>query len=195
MPVSGGVASISAPRMPLPERTGQSDAPEGTARTRTLLIMVKERPGSVDRVIGLLRRRRANLQTLTIGRTERPDVARITAVTTDAAVAFEQLVEQLHKVVDVQQVTHLLPERMVERELALIKVTNDAQHSSAILELGHQFGAHVIDMDSESVTLEVTSNIEQVEKLIHLLESFGIREVARTGGVAISHSTTIVGAQ
>ena len=76
------------------QRAGQSDAPEGASRTHTLVITVKERPGSVDRVIGLLRRRRANTHTLTIGRCEFPDVARITAVIDDAAVVVEQLVEQ-----------------------------------------------------------------------------------------------------
>src|SRR5579885_1390525 len=101
------------------ERAGQSNAPEGAARTHTLVISINERPGSVDRVVGLLRRRRANMQTLIIGRSEQADVARITAVTNDSEVAVEHLVEQLRKVVDVREVMNLSAEQMIERELAL----------------------------------------------------------------------------
>src|SRR3954463_15720600 len=121
------------------ERAGQSNAPEGAARAHTLVILVYERPGSVDRVFGLLRRRRANMQTLTIGRSEQPDVARITVVTNDAEVAVEQLVEQIRKVVDVRQVVNLASEQIILRELALIKVASSPQKSSEIIEIGHHF--------------------------------------------------------
>jgi acetolactate synthase I/III small subunit len=173
------------------ERAGLSDAPAGAVRTHTLVITVRERPGSVDRVVGLLRRRRANMHTLTIGRSEQPDVARITAVIDDSSVAAGQLVEQIRKVVDVRQVLNLSAEQMVERELALIKVTNDPQRTSEIIELGHQFGARIADVTIETVMLEITNNTEQVEKLLNLLQPFGIREVARTGSVAMPRGTTI----
>jgi len=171
------------------ERAGQSNAPEGAARTHTLVISINERPGAVDRVVGLLRRRRANMQTLTIGRSEQPDVARITAVTDDSEVAVEQLVEQLRKVVDVRHVISLSSEQMVERELALIKVSSDAARSHEIIELGEQFGAHIADVTPETVTLEVAGNAAKVEKLVHLLKPFGIREMARTGSVAMPRGT------
>ncbi len=180
--------TVEAEVLPDPRRTGQSNAPAGAARTHTLVILVHERPGSVDRVVGLLRRRRANTQTLVIGRSEQADVARITAVTNDAEVAVEQLVEQMRKVVDVRQVTLLTAEHVVERELALIRVTSDAQKAYAIIELGQEYGAHVVDMTAEMVTLEVTGSAARVEKLLGLLEPFGIREVARTGSVALPRS-------
>ena len=125
---TGGENSQAEARMLPTERAGQSNAPEGAARTHTLVISIAERPGSVDRVVGLLRRRRANPQTLTIGRSEQPNVARITAVTDDSEVGVEQLVEQLRKVVDVRHVTSFSSEQIVERELALIKVKSDSQH-------------------------------------------------------------------
>lgn len=171
------------------ERAGQSNAPTGAARTHTLVISIAERPGSVDRVVGLLRRRRANTHTLTIGRSEQPNVARITAVTDDSEVGVEQLVEQLRKVVDVRHVSSFSSEQIVERELALIKVKSDAQHSRTIIELGHRFGAHIADLAPETVTLEVTGNAEKVEQLVHLLQPFGIREMARTGSVAMPRGT------
>lgn len=175
--------------IPSTERAGQSNAPEGAARTHTLVISINERPGAVDRVVGMLRRRRANMQTLTIGRCEQPEVARITAVTDDAEVAVEQLVEQLRKIVDVRQVINLSSEQMVERELALIKVSSDAGRAREIIELGEQFGAHIADVTSETVTLEVIGNSAKVEKLVQLLQPFGIREMARTGSVAMPRGT------
>jgi acetolactate synthase-1/3 small subunit len=181
-------------RILTPERAGQSNAPDGAARTHTLVILVQERPGSVDRVVGLLRRRRAKMQTLSIAPSEQPDVARITAVTTDAEVSVGQLVEQLRKVVDVRQVLHLSSEQMVERELALVKVASDPQRTTEIIELGQQFGAHVADLAPETVTLEVAGNTAKVEKLLSLLEPFGIREVARTGSVAMPRGTEYTGA-
>jgi acetolactate synthase-1/3 small subunit len=170
-------------------RAGQSDAPEGAAQTHILVITLSEKPGSVDRVVGLLRRRRANLRTLTIGRSEHPDVARITAVTDDSEVAVEQLIEQIRKVVDVQTVSKLVPQQMVERELALIKVTNEPQRSHELIELGQQFGAHIADIARDTVTLEVTGATANIEKLIRLLQPFGVREVARTGSVAMPRET------
>lgn len=184
----GGTSTAEAWTPPT-ERAGQSNAPEGAARTHTLVISINEKPGAVDRVVGLLRRRRANMQTLTIGRSEQPDVARITAVTDDSEVAVGQLVEQLRKIVDVRQVINLSSEQMVARELALIKVSSDAGRSHEIIELGEQFGAHIADVTSETVTLEVTGSAAKVEKLVHLLQPFGIREMARTGSVAMPRGT------
>jgi len=160
-----------------------------TARTYTLVILIDERPGAVDRVVGLLRRRRANMQSLTISHSEQSDVTRITAVATDSDVAIGQLVEQLRKVIDVREVNNLSSGQMVERELALIKVTSNPQNACEIIELGRQHGAYVADITITSVTLEVTGNAEQVGNLIHLLQSFGISEVARTGSVALPRGT------
>lgn len=190
----GGETPAARTRTLPTERAGQSSVPEGAARTHTLVISIAERPGAVDRVVGLLRRRRANMQTLTIGRGEQPDIARITAVTNDSEVGVEQLVEQLRKIVDVRQVISLSSEQMVERELALIKVKSDAQHAHTIIELGHQFGAHIADVAPETVTLEVTGSAEKLEKLVHLLQPFGIREMARTGSVAMPRGTEYTGA-
>jgi acetolactate synthase-1/3 small subunit len=104
----------------------------------------------------------------------------------DSEVAVEQLVEQLRKIVDVQQVENLTSEQIVYRELALIKVnSNESQDSAEIIELAHHFGAHIVDVTQQTLTLEVTGSEEKVEKFVDSLQSFGIREVARTGRVAM----------
>ena len=171
------------------ERPGQSNAPQGSECSHTLVILLNDRHGALDRVVGVLRRRRAKAQTLTIGQSELPNVARITVVIEDSEVGVEQLVEQLRKVVDVRHVVNLSSEQTVARELALIKVSSTPSNSSEIIELGHLFGAHVVDATSESVTLEVTGSKVKLEKLVNELQTYGIREIARTGSVAMTRGT------
>jgi len=179
--------TISAPPRPAVERPGQADAPAGTDQTHTIVVLAHDRHGALDRIIGVLRRRRAKLQGFAIGRNEFPGMARITIVMNDSEVDVEQLVEQLRKIVDVQHVENLTSEQTVSRELALIKVnSNDSQYSTEIIELAHQFGAHVVDVTQKTLTLEVTGIEEKVEKFVESLKSFGIREVARTGRVAMT---------
>jgi len=172
-----------------PERAGQSSVPVEAARAYTLLILIDEKPGAVDRVVGLLRRRRANMQSLTISHSEQAEVTRITAVTTDSDVAVGQLVEQLRKVIDVREVSNLSSGQIVERALALIQVNSDQQHASEIIGLARQHGAYIADIAATSITLEATGSTAQVETLVNLLQPFGIRAVARTGSVALPRGT------
>ena len=167
-------------------RAGQSSIPEGSERIHTLVTLVENRPGAIDRVIGLLRRRRANMQTLALGRSEQPDVVRITVVVNDSDVVIEQLVEQLRKIVDVQRVENITFQRAVTRELALMKVDSTFDNVHEIVEKAQLFGAHVVDMSPETVTLEVTGSEEKLEKLVALLQVYGIREIARSGRVSLA---------
>lgn len=168
------------------ERAGHSSISQGAERAHTLIIQVENRPGAVDRVVGVLRRRRANMQTLVLAPGERENVVRITVTVNDAEVGVAHLVEQLRKVVDVQQVVNLAEQQVVARELALIKVNGSAANFNEIIQRAQSFGAHAIDITHETVTLEVAGSEEQVEKLVSQLEAYGIREVARSGRVAIA---------
>jgi acetolactate synthase I/III small subunit len=170
-------------------RSGHSDAPQGTERTHMLIVLVHDRPGAVDRVVGVLRRRRANMQTFVLGRSELPETVRITASVTDSEVGLDHLIEQLRKTVDVRQVINLTYQQAITRELALIKVNSSAEHPSEIIELGSLFGAAVVDLTPDTITLEVTGSGEKIEKLVSLLQEYGIREVARSGSVAMARGT------
>lgn len=167
------------------ERAGQSNLPQGAEQAHILVILVEEKPGAVDRVVGLLRRRRANMQTLVLGRSELPDVTRVTAVVNDSEVALQQLVEQMRKLVNVRQVTNLSSQQAITREIALIKVKSTPDNWHEIIEHGHLFGAYPVDIVPEAVTLEVTGSEEKIARLIDLLQAYGIREIARSGRVAI----------
>ena len=100
--------------------------------------------------------------------------------------------EQLRKIVDVRHVVNLSSEQAVARELALIKVNSTSAHQNEIIELGHLFGAHALDVNQETVTLEVTGSADKIEKLVTLLQTYGIREVARSGCVAMIRGTSEV---
>ena len=168
-------------------RAGQTDVAKGTEQTHTLIVYVQDRPGAVDRVVSLLRRRRANMQTLVLGRSNASsDSVRITIVVTDSEVSIEQLTEQMRKVVDVQQVVNLAAQQTIARVLALIKVSSTPANLNTIIERGLAFHAHVVDSTAETVTLEVVGSEEQVERLIDQLQSYGIRDIARSGAIALS---------
>ena len=165
-------------------RAGTTDAAAGTERIHTLVVLVEDRPGAIDRVVGALRRRRAKMQSLTISQSETPNSVRITALVKDAEVVVDQVVEQLRKIVDVRQVMNVTDQQAVVRELALITVDTKSASVHAIIEAGHQFGASVADVTADNVILESTGSVEQLERLIEALRAFGIREIARSGCVA-----------
>jgi acetolactate synthase-1/3 small subunit len=171
------------------ERSGHSDIPEAQTRAHTLIVLVHDRPGAIDRVVGMMRRRRANMQGLVLGRSESQDFVRITLVVNDSEVAVDHLIEQLRKLVDVSQVTNLITQQTLMRELALIKVdnaTNATEGPGEIIELGDLFGAHAIDFDQETVTLEVTGSQEKIDNFVSRLQKYGIREIARSGSIVLA---------
>ncbi|GAC1398246.1 MAG: acetolactate synthase small subunit [Ktedonobacteraceae bacterium] len=168
------------------ERAGQTGAAQGTEQAHTLIVLVNDRPGSVDRVVGLLRRRRANMQTLILGRSIQPDVVRITMSVDDSQVGVDHLVEQLRKIVDVVQVTNLSAQEAILRELALIKVNATGSRVQEVLAYGQQFDARIVDITHETVTLEIVGNEERIEQLLECLKHYGIGDVARSGCIAMS---------
>ena len=114
---------------------------------------------------------------------------RVTVSANDSEVGIDHLVEQLRKTVDVRQVINLAFQQAIMRELALIKVNSTAERSSEIIDLGSLFGASAVDITPDTITLEVTGSGEKIEKLVSLLQEYGIREVARSGSVAMARGT------
>jgi acetolactate synthase-1/3 small subunit len=181
------MTDVTAPTAPT-RRSGQSDVALEEAQTHTVVISVEDRPGSVDRVVGVLRRRRANMQTLTIGQGEQPGVKRITAIVVDSEVEAEHLIEQLRKIVDVHRADIVQPQQTIVRELALVKVNSPA-NAQELLEQGQTLGATVVDRSSDFVTFEVTGSAEKIEQFVARVQSYGIREIARSGSVVVTRAT------
>jgi acetolactate synthase-1/3 small subunit len=167
-------------------RAGQSDGSPEAISVHTLVALVNDRHGAVDRVVNILRRRRANMRAFNVSPSELEGVMRVTVVVDDSEVHVDQLAEQLRKIVDVRHIVNLSSEQALARELALIKVNCMPATRAEIIELSHLFGAHALDIAAESIMLEVTGSEAKLGKLLALLQPYGIREVARSGSVALA---------
>ncbi len=151
----------------------------------TLAVLVENKSGVLSRVASLFSRRGYNIDSLAVGVTEDPDVSRITIVVHGDDHVLEQVTKQLNKLVDVIKVSDLGGDDTVERELALIKVTADSDTRAEIIQIADIFRARVIDVAPKSMTVEVTGDEGKVEAIEKLLRQFGIKEMVRTGKIAM----------
>lgn len=151
----------------------------------TLVALMEDKPGVLNRVSSLFRRRNYNIESLSVGHSEVPGISRMTIVVEGDECVVEQVVRQLQKLINVTEVINVTNEPAVIRELALIKVRAAHGSRSEIVELANIFRARVIDVSAATLTVEVTGPEDRVSSLIELLRPFGIEEMARTGRVAM----------
>jgi acetolactate synthase-1/3 small subunit len=151
----------------------------------TLSVLVENTPGILARVASLFSRRGFNIDSLTVGTTEHPEISRMTIVVNVEDLPLEQVTKQLNKLVNVLKIVELDPSMSVQRELVLIKVRADAETRSQVLETVQLFRAKVVDVAPDAVTIEATGSHDKLEALIRVLEPFGIKELVQSGMVAI----------
>ena len=154
----------------------------------TLAVLVNNSPGVLARVAGLFSRRGFNIESIAVGETEEHSVSRMTIVVTADDVLLEQVTKQLYKLIDVIKISDLTNDPAVEREMALIKVTTTSANRSEILQIVDIFRAKIVDVSEKAVIIEVTGGVEKIEAIMSLLRNYGIKEVARTGKVAMARS-------
>ncbi len=154
-------------------------------KQHTISLLVENRFGALNRIAGMFAAKGYNIDSLTVGPTEDEAVARMTIVTRGDDQVIEQITKQLNKLIDVIKVIDLTYENYVERELALIKVQSSTQTRSEIILISEIFRAKVVDISAHNLTLEVTGNKQKVDAIINMLKPFGLKEVARTGRVAL----------
>jgi len=152
----------------------------------TLVALVEDKPGVLNQVASLFRRRGFNIESLAVGHSELPHLSRMTIVVNGTAATVEQVRKQLDKVADVIKVSDITDDRMVARELALIKVHATSATRSGIIEIVDIFRANIVDVAPDSVTIEVTGDEEKINSLFSLVRGFGIKELARTGRIAMT---------
>lgn len=152
----------------------------------TISVLVENKFGVLARIATLFAARGFNIDSLAVGETENPDVSRMTIVVRGDDRILEQVEKQLNKLVDVIKVSDFLEAPHIERDLALIKVKVDKSNRSELLQIADIFRANIVDVSSESVIIEVTGDEDKIDALIKLLTPFGIKEMVRTGVVAIS---------
>jgi len=151
----------------------------------TLVALVADRPGVLTRVASLFRRRGYNIESLVVGRSELPRLSRMTIVVNGASTIVEQVRKQLAKVVDVVKVSDISEEEMIVRELALIRVKATSVNRSEIMQIVDVFRANIVDVAPDSLTIEVTGDEDKIDSLVSLLRSFGIKEMTKTGRIAM----------
>jgi len=152
----------------------------------TLVALVEDKPGVLNRIASLFRRRGFNIESIAVGSSEIPHLSRMTIVVDGANTMVEQVRKQLDKTVDVVSVSDITGANHVSRELALIKVKANTTTRSEIMQIVDIFRANIVDVSADSVTVEVTGDEEKISSLLNLLRDFGIRELARTGRIAMT---------
>ncbi|KRT71742.1 MAG: acetolactate synthase 3 regulatory subunit, acetolactate synthase I/III small subunit [Candidatus Rokubacteria bacterium CSP1-6] len=152
----------------------------------TIAVLVENRFGVLSRVAGLFSARGYNIESLSVGETLDPTVSRMTLVVRGDAFVIEQVIKQLHKLIDVIKVTDLTEENHVEREMILVKVNAEPTSRAEILRIADIFRAKVVDVTPATYTLEATGDESKVTAIVELLRPFGIQELVRTGKVAIA---------
>ena len=150
-----------------------------------LSVLVTNQSGVLSRVAGLFSRRGYNIDSLSVGVTEDPEVSRMTIVARGDDLILEQITKQLNKLVDVIHIKELKPEVSVYRELALVKVAATDNNRASIIEMTDIFRAKIIDVSNEALTVEITGDQTKVDAFLDLLEPYGIKEIVRTGLTAI----------
>ena len=151
----------------------------------TLVALVADRPGVLNRITSLFRRRGFNIESVTVGHSELPNFSRLNMVVDGTTTSVEQVRKQLDKVTDVVKVTDLSQENIVARELALIKIHATATTRREIMDVANAFRASVVDIAQDTVIISITGEEDKIDVLLTLLKGFGVREVTRTGRIAL----------
>jgi acetolactate synthase I/III small subunit len=152
----------------------------------TLVVLVEDKPGVLNRVASLFRRRAFNIESLTVGHTDRPGISRMTIVIDSDQTDAERVTAHLYKLVNVIQVADLTTAPSVTRDLALIKVNATSANRSEVMQFVDVFRARIVDVANDSLVIEITGTEDKIESFVDVLRPFGIREMVRTGIVAMA---------
>jgi acetolactate synthase I/III small subunit len=157
-----------------------------TGRKHILSILVENKPGVLARIAGLFARRGFNIETLAVGPTDDDTISRVTLTVDGATHPIDQVMKQLHKLVNVIKIRDLEPPETVARELALFKIASDSESRAEIMQFTDIFRGKVIDVSKRSVTVEVTGTDDKIEAYEQMVRPFGLIEMVRTGEIAVA---------
>lgn len=147
-------------------------------------LLVEDRPGVMQKISGLFSRRGFNIETITVGKTEKEGISRMTLSITGDEKTVEQVIKQVHKLVEVIKIIKLREGESVVRELCLVKVKTDKKRSQ-IIDYTNIFRGRIVDASLDDLTIEITGNSDKVNAFLDLMKNFGIKEICRTGITAI----------
>lgn len=161
------------------------------AAKHTIVALVADRPGVLNRMASLFRRRGFNIDSIAVGHSETPHLSRMTIVAEGTTTQVEQIRKQVEKIIDVIRVQDITSQDIVTRELALFKVKAGAENRSEIMQIVDIFRAKIVDVSADSVMVEATGDEEKVDSLYNLLKPFGIKEMTRTGRIAMTRGDQV----
>jgi len=151
-----------------------------------LSLLVDNEPGVLTRITGLFSGRGFNIESLSVAETTEPNISRVTIVTTGDMNILEQIKKQLNKLINVVKVLDFKGTPFVQRELALIKVRARPEHRAEILRMVDIFRSRVVDVGADYYTMELTGDADKIEAFLELLKPMGIKEIAKTGAIALA---------
>jgi acetolactate synthase-1/3 small subunit len=155
-------------------------------RRHTLVVLVEDHPGVLNRVVSLLRRRSFNIDTITVGASEQPGISRMTLVVQGDDQQVEQAGKQLYKLMEVLKVTDITDTNAISHELVLVKVATKPQNRQEVMLAGQIYDAKFVDATPSSLIMEVTGSPQRIESFLNMVKPYGIREMVRTGPIAMS---------
>ncbi len=157
----------------------------------TISVLVEDEAGVLSRIAGLFARRGFNIESLAVGPAEKVGVSRITMVVPGDDSVIEQLIKQLYKLISVLKVQDITETPCVERELMLVKVNANAANRAEVIQLTQIFRARIVDLSEDSLTIQVVGDPGKMVAIIQMLNKFGIREIARTGKIALIRESKV----
>jgi acetolactate synthase-1/3 small subunit len=155
----------------------------------TLVALVEDKPGVLNRVASLFRRRAFNIESLTVGHTDQTGISRMTIVVDSNETNAERVTAYLHKLINVIYVSDLAEKPSVSRDLALVKVSVTAANRTEVLQLADVYRARIVDVANESLIVEVTGTEDKIDSCVEVLRPFGIVEMVRTGEVSMARGS------
>ncbi len=170
---------------PVPNRRTSPPVAVEREKRHTISILVENKFGAFTRIAGLFAAKGYNIDSLSVGPTEDESISRMTVVTRGDDQIIEQIIKQLNKVIDTIKVVDLTFDSFVDRELVLVKVSSNAETRPEIMQVAEIFRAKVVDISPRTLTLEATGSQQKVDAIIKMLKPYAIRELARTGRVAL----------
>lgn len=159
--------------------------PDSIMKRHTMIAWMEDKPGVLNRVAGLFRRRNFNIESLAVGHSETPGISRMTFVAHGTDRDMRQIKTQLDKLINVTRIEDVTNQSPITRELALIKVQATSESRAEVMQIVDIYRASIIHVDMESVIIQIVGKESKVDSLIEILSSFGILEMVRTGRVAI----------
>ncbi len=155
-------------------------------------MLVENHHGVLSKIAGLFSRRGYNIDSLSVGETENPEISRMTIAVTGEYATFNQIRKQLNKLYDVYGTQELKEQESVSREMAMIKVKSTGKNRASIIEIADIFRANIVDVGSTSLILEATGNSGKISAFVQLMEPYGILELVRTGLTSMGRGSSIL---